>query len=277
MTYGEAILYGAVQGVAEYLPISSSAHLILLPRFLGEASYGLAFDVFLHVGTLLATLIYFWKDWRAIFATMPVIGGWFRGKTAEGHTAPWAQTLDWKLIAVATVPALIAGAVFHKWISTVLRGNLVLIITLVLGGIALFLADHFCKQKKDLGKATMKDALLVGLIQCFALIPGISRSGSTMTGGRLLGFDRGAAARFSFLISAPITAAAVIFELRHWDELLQSAIGAGPLIAAGLSSFVFGMLTIGGLLRVLRTFGFLSFAAYRVLLALVIFQVLGIN
>lgn len=277
MTYWEALLYGAVQGVAEYLPISSSAHLILLPRFLGGESYGLSFDVFLHLGTLFATLIYFWKDWLGILATVPGLERFIPArKILADRETPWSGVVDWKLIVVATIPALIAGALFHDIIATVLRGNAVVVTTLIIGGIALFGVDRFCPQRKTLKKATMKDALLIGLFQCLALIPGVSRAGSTMTGGRALGFERGAAARFSFLISAPITAAAVVFELRNWRELLEEGIGLGPLLAAGLGSFVFGILAIGGLLRILRHFSFLTFAIYRVVLAFVVLSVLGV-
>jgi len=262
MTYGEAILYGAVQGVTEYLPISSSAHLILLPKFLGTDDPGLTFDVFLHLGTLVATLLYFRREWFSIFA------GVFK--------KPVPGSVQWKWIGIATVPALAAGAVFHGAVETSLRGNLVQMIALTLGGILLWAVDRFMPIRKELRSMGVREALGIGLMQCLALIPGMSRSGMTMTGGRLCGLDRPSAARFSFLISAPITGAALVFELRHWRELLESAVGVGPLLCAGVSSFVFGWLAIGGLLKLLKHFGFGSFAIYRVALAVVIYAVLGI-
>lgn len=252
MSLFEAILYGAVQGITEYLPVSSSAHLILLPHFLGTADPGLAFDVFLHLGTLLATLTYFRRDWWSI---------------ARGET-------PWKPIAVATIPALAMGALLHKHVETVFRGPAVLVATLSLGGLVLFLADHFRPRERTLASLSLRDALWVGVGQCFSLVPGVSRSGSTITAGRLLGFDRAAAARFSFLLSAPITGAAVVFELRKWGELANGPVGGEALLAAGLSSFLFGMLAIGGLLRLMRRFGYLSFAVYRVALALVVWRFL---
>lgn len=273
MTYTEAMIYGAVQGVTEYLPISSSAHLILLPKFLRTQDPGLTFDVFLHMGTLLATLIYFWREWRDILFTLPGFEKY--GMARQG----WPQSeplVSWKLIVVATLPALAAGALFHDWVETVLRGNQVLASTLVAGGILLVLADAICARRRSLGSARVSDALWIGIAQCFALMPGMSRSGSTIIGGRLLGFDRSSAAKFSFLISAPVTAAAVVFELRNWDRLFDGTIALGPLLVAGFSSFVFGCLAIGGLLRLLKRFGFLSFAVYRLALALTIFQVLGV-
>lgn len=263
MTYWEALLYGAIQGITEYLPISSSAHLILLPKFLGERDPGLTFDVFLHLGTLLATLSFFWRDWRGVFLTLKP------GPVPQGF-------VSWKLIAVATVPALIAGALLHDWVETSFRGNPVLVTTLSLGGLLLFLVDHFRTRERQIDSLTIKDAILIGLAQCCALVPGISRSGSTITAGRALKFDRAAAARFSFLISAPITGAALVFELRNWGELFGGPVGAGPLVVAGFSSFFFGMLTIGGLLKMMRRFGYLTFAVYRVMLAITIWQVLGL-
>ena len=270
MTYFEAFLYGAVQGVTEYLPISSSAHLILLPKFLGTKDPGLTFDVFLHLGTLMSTLLYFWSDWRKIIAGVPGIGPAFGKPGKKGETLPWTY------IVIGTIPALVAGAGLHHWVETAFRGNAVLVTTLVVGGLALLAADQFVPAKRTLGQAKLKDAVWIGLAQCLALIPGMSRSGSTMMGGRLLGFDRASAARFSFLLSAPVTAAALVFELRNWGEVTSSGVGSGQLALAGLSSFVFGCLAIGGLLRLIRRFGYLSFAVYRVLLAVTIWQVLGI-
>lgn len=269
MTYAEAILYGAVQGITEYLPISSSAHLILLPKFLGESDPGLTFDVFLHLGTLLATLSYFWREWWNILKTFP------RG-IGKSPESGGQGSVHWIHIAVATVPALIAGAVLHSWVETIFRGNAVLMTTLVVGGVLLYGCDRAFPEYRSIGSVRVRDALWIGIAQCFALVPGISRSGSTMTGGRILGMDRASAARFSFLISGPITAAALAYELRNWQELAQDPGSYGPLFVACASSFVFGCLAIGGLLRLLRRFGYLSFAVYRVALAFTIWQVLGV-
>lgn len=257
----EALLYGAVQGVSEYLPISSSAHLILLPKFLQVQDPGLAFDVFLHLGTVLATIVYFWSDWKKI------IFGFFRPSQDD-------SVVNWKLLVIATIPAVIVGILVRDLASTVFRDQRILVWTLSFGGLALFLADHFFKKDRLLREIGWKDALIVGIAQCFALVPGVSRSGATITGGRLIGLDRGAAARFSFLMSGPITAGAVVFEMRHWDELVSGPVGLEALLIAGGSSFLFGLLAIGGLLRMLRRFGYLSFAIYRVGLAIVVWQIL---
>jgi undecaprenyl-diphosphatase len=275
MTYGEAILFGALQGLTEYLPVSSSAHLILLPRFLETRDPGLAFDVFLHAGTLASTLVYYWRDWKELFAGLPGIGRWFE-RRAVGRGAEALPRNFWKWIVLGTVPALLAGALLHRLAEEQLRGNAVLASTLALGGILLWAADRFAGGKRPIQQLNWKTALGVGLAQCLALVPGMSRSGSTMMGGRLLGLDRAAAAKFSFLLSAPITAAALVFELRKWNEVVADLNGVGPLVAGALSAFLFGWFAIDGLLRVVRRFGYASFAVYRVALAAVIWAVLGV-
>jgi len=287
-----ALVLGLVQGLTEYLPVSSSAHLILAPRFLGVADPGLAFDVFLHLGTLAATLIYFRSDWLMVFRSLPVRA--FFGAPLSprlwlgdaqplngGQTPLWlalngGQTPLWLAIALGTLPALAVGSLAHSWIESSRRGNALLATTLTLGGLALYFADRFGPRARELKDLKLRDALWVGTIQCLALVPGVSRSGSTLIAGRLLGFDRASAARFSFLLSAPVTAAALLFELRKFNELLASVSGFTPLLVGALAAFVSGWLAIDGLLRLLRRFGFLSFAIYRVVLAAVILKVLGV-
>lgn len=262
MTYWEALLYGAVQGVTEYLPISSSAHLILLPKFLGTQELGLTFDVFLHVGTALATVSYFWRDWWRILR--------FGLRSPQEQIGrPGQVSLVWLIIA--TIPALIAGAGLHRWIESVLRGPQILMVTLAVGGVLLWSVDRWARRARHSDQVGVKDAVAMGIAQCFALVPGMSRSGSTMIGARLLGFDRASAARLSFLMSAPVTFAAIVYELRNWQVLVtDTSVGMGPILVAGFSSFVFGLLAIGGLLKMLRSFGFFSFMIYRVALAAVI-------
>jgi len=277
MSYFEALLYGLIQGLTEYLPISSSAHLILLPRFLGEKDPGLAFDVFLHLGTLFATLAYFWRDWLGVLDTVPGLPASVKDfcKTyALDHGRPLSPDLvrvQWQWIVIATVPALFAGALFHHTAETVFRGVYVIMCTQVIGGVLLYVSDHFFRRDRALGTLGNKGALWIGVIQCLALIPGMSRSGMTIVAGRVIGLDRVAAARFSFLISGPVTLAAIVFELRKWPELLSGPVGALPLLIAGVASFVFGLIAIGGLLKLVRNFGYLSFAIYRVALAIVIY------
>ena len=270
LSYPHAVLFGAIQGVTEYLPVSSSAHLILLPKFLGIHDPGLVFDVFLHLGTLLATILYFRREWWSLIRTFPVFKGRPGSRVGEGETS-------WELVVLATLPALAVAAVGRHWIESHLRTNAVQAGALAFGGILLFVADRFGKRTHALGTIDSRLALGVGFAQCLALIPGMSRSGSTMLGARLMGVERSSAAKFSFLISTPITAAAVVFELRHWKELVAGvgAEGVGPALVAALASFGFGWLAIDSLLKLLRRFGFGVFAIYRVILAVVVIWVLG--
>ncbi len=258
MSLLEAILYGLVQGITEYLPISSSAHLVLLPKFLGTQDPGLTFDVFLHIGTLAATVLYFRGDWVAMI----------KRNSWNFHE------VNLFTIGVATFPALAVGALLHSQIETVFRGTAVVASALAVGGLALFALDKWMPASRSLGEFRFRDALVVGFVQCLALVPGVSRSGSTIMAGRLLKFDRVSAARFSFLISAPVTAAAIAYEMLKWRELVESTVGVSALIAATISSFVFGWLAIDFLLKLVKRFSFFGFAVYRVVLAVVIFRVL---
>lgn len=263
MGFAEAVLYGLVQGVTEYLPVSSSAHLILLPKFLGHEDPGIVFDVFLHLGTLCATLLYFWKDWWDLLRPDRMRANLTK---KQGVAVP--------LLVVATLPAVIAGLVFHHEAETIFRGEGVIVVTLVLGGIFLYLADRFATRARPIEEVTWKDALGVGLFQCISLIPGISRSGSTMMGGRIFGLERAASARLSFLMSAPITAGAILFELKkNGSELFTSGISMPVLFVAFFSTFFFGMVSIGFLMNLLKRFGFLSFTIYRIALAAVVYFV----
>jgi len=260
----EAVLYGFIQGTTEYLPVSSSAHLILLPKFLGNEDPGLAFDVFLHLGTLFATLIYFWKDWVALLRP----DHWRRNLAKR-------DGISIATLVVATIPAVLAGLLLQHWADTIFRGEGVVVVTLTIGALLLYFSDRFAKSTRSLEGARFRDALLVGLFQCLALVPGMSRSGSTMAGARLAGFSRASAAHFSFLMSAPITAGAILFEMKKAGAELFTAgtIPMSSFVIAFFSTFIFGMLSIGFLLRFLKKVGFLSFAIYRVALSLLVYFV----
>ncbi len=264
MSYFEALLYGFTQGVTEYLPVSSSAHLILLPHFLKIEDPGLAFDVFLHLGTLLATLLYFRRDWMELLNPSRLSANL---KKTNG--------VGLLTIGLATIPALVFGALLHSKIETVFRGIGVIIFTQVIGGVLLYGVDLIRSNTRALGELSLKDSIVVGLFQCLSLVPGMSRSGSTMTGARFMGFDRTSAARFSFLMSAPITLAAVGYELlKNGHTLFESSgIPIGVLLTAGVSTFVFAWLSIDFLLRWIGRAGFFAFGVYRVGLALFLYFV----
>ncbi|MBU6375074.1 MAG: undecaprenyl-diphosphate phosphatase [Bdellovibrionales bacterium] len=269
MTFFEAFLYGAVQGLTEYLPVSSSAHLALLPRFLGKADPGLSFDVFLHAGTLGSTLIYFRKEWMGLL---------------RSFLKPEGQRIVWNVI-FATLPALVVGGLFSDWIGIHLRGPRLIASALILGGVLLYLSDRYSRGVRSWTEMRRLDAWAVGFFQCLAFIPGMSRSGSTIMGARFLGLSREAAARFSFFVSAPVTAAALASELRHWDKIMQSVSTASSvgttahawlILATGaLSAFVFGWIAISGLIRLVSRTGFAAFAVYRIVLAAIVLLYLG--
>ncbi len=265
MGHFEALIYGLVQGATEYLPVSSSAHLLLLPSILGQKDPGLAFDVFLHLGTLLATAVYFFKDWLLILKN-PMPGD--RQKSPIPH-------LSWAHLIVGTIPAVIAGLLLNHWIQDHTRSLVVLWVTLPVFGVLLWWVDRVRPMERSMKDASLKDMLIIGCMQSLALVPGVSRSGSTITASRFLGFNRAESARISFLLSLPVTLGAIVFEARHWHELVESANGLGSLLIAGASALVFGGLAIHLLIKWVSKTSFAIFAVYRVIAGIVIAVVFG--
>ncbi len=270
MILGEAALFGAVQGLAEFLPISSSGHLLLL-HSITHFSVGddLTFDVALHLGTLLALLAYFWHDlWR-------LVRSWFRNFGRWQMSDP-DQRLAWWLL-IATIPGAIAGALLESAAESTFRQPALVALTLIGAGIVLWLADRFGRSDRALDRITWWQALLVGLAQMFAVVPGISRSGVTITAGRWLGFDRPSAARFSFLLATPITAGAVLkklFELRH--ESLTSDQRLAFIVGAAVAAIV-GYVVIRALLRFLSRHSYAWFTAYRIVLGLTVLAIVWLH
>lgn len=261
MDVAQAIWLALLQGLTEFLPISSSAHLILLPVFVGWEDQGLAFDVAVHVGTLVAVITYFRKDIACLFLH------WC--KSLSGGQATANSRLAWYVIW-GTVPVGIAGLLLNHTVETVLRSPLVIAAATVVFGLLLWLADQTGRRVRDLDAMTLKDGLIIGLFQVLALIPGTSRSGITMTGGLFLGLNRTAAARFSFLLSIPVITLAGGLKLL---ELLGSdipvewlPIGIGVALSS-LSAFV----CIALFLKVLERIGMLPFVLYRLALGAVLF------
>ena len=258
MNVFQALVLGIVQGLSEFLPISSSAHLSLVPFIFGWQDPGLAFDVALHLGTLAAVLWYFRQQWVDL-----TVAGWkiIATRRIEGDN-------QWRVvcIVIATIPGAIGGLLLQDYAETVFRNPLITACTLIVLGVLLWAADRFAPQLRTLREVRWIDALLIGLAQVCALIPGVSRSGSTMTAGRALGFDRTSAATFSFLMSMPITAAAAVVKV---PEALREGITA-PLIVGIIASGVSGWLAISVLLKFVSSKSFGVFAVYRVLLGLLI-------
>jgi undecaprenyl-diphosphatase len=265
----QAVLIGILQGLTEFIPISSSAHLELAPWIAGWDQNGLisslAFDVFLHLGTLAALIGYFWRDWvrlaRAFFASL-----------RERRIGPDPERrLAWLLI-LATVPAAIIGFVGEDYINSVLHGGsdgirLAIAGFMVIGAIGLWLADRLGSRRHELSSMRPASALTIGFSQALALLPGISRSGATITAGLALGLKREAAARFSFLLATPITLGAGLYGSRHL--LTESHTGAEWLAIAGgfIAAAVAGMLAISFLLAWLRTRSVAIFSIYRFVFA----------
>lgn len=264
MTWLQAIVLAIVQGLTEFLPISSSGHLVLVPFFAGWTDQGLAFDVAVHFGSLLAVAIYFRRDLALL------IGGGVRVLTRRRIDDTWSRLAFG--IALGTVPAALAGLTFAGWIEDNLRSPNVVVLTLAFYGIAMALADRFGRRERTVDGVTVRDALLIGVAQALALIPGTSRSGVTITAGRLLGLHRTDAARFSFLLSAPVillaTGHSLLSMLLSGEPVAWLMMGVSALVAA-----VVAYVCIDLMMRFVSRIGLLPFAIYRLLLAGVIVYV----
>lgn len=253
-----AAVLGALQGFAEVLPISSSAHLILVPWLLDWPESGLIFDVALHLGTFLALALYFWRD------IIELAVSFFDALAARRLNTP-ARRLPFLIIA-ATVPAAVVGKLFEDRIEATFRSNPLLISTiLILFGLLLGVADYFGRKRLILDEIKPAGALAIGLMQCLALIPGVSRSGITITAGLMLGFTRESAARFSFLISLPIVAGAALLKSVY---LFTHGIPPGeglPMLVGIAVSAVTGYISVAFLLRFVQKQSLSPFVWYRVI------------
>jgi undecaprenyl-diphosphatase len=262
MTILQAALLGLVQGFAEMLPISSSAHLVLTPWILGFTDPGLAFDVALHVGTLVAVLGYFWRDWVDMAASLVKLA-------QERVVTSQSQKLA-VLLLIASVPGAIFGFLLNDYAETVFRNPLLVASALVVMGVVLWYADHHDKGDKDISQISRPDSFKIGLAQALAIIPGVSRSGATMTMGLFLGINRSDVAKFSFMMSAPIIAGAAILKIGDISaEMLTSSVFWVGMAAAAASS----LFAIGFLLRFIRKHHFDIFVYYRFVLAALIVTV----
>ncbi|WP_417529783.1 undecaprenyl-diphosphate phosphatase [Marinobacter lipolyticus] len=254
------IALAVIQGLTEFLPISSSAHLILPSQILGWPDQGLAFDVAVHVGTLAAVMWYFRREVYRL--TVAWVGDTARGRIGEDSGLAWA-------VIVGTIPAGLAGLLLNDFIETELRSGLVIAATTVGFGLVLWWSDAVGRRSRDLPALTIKDAIVVGLAQALALIPGTSRSGITITAALFLGLKREAAARFSFLLSIPLILAAGLLKTL---ELVEqggatdwAAIWLGTLV-----SFVSAVICIHLFLKFLERLGMMPFVIYRLLLGLLL-------
>jgi len=284
VTVWQAIVLGVVQGLTEFLPVSSSAHLLVVPWLLGWESPGLAFDAALHLGTLAAVVVYFWRDLLAMALALPRAIRRPRMILRSDDPADVMPRLA-LLIALGTVPGLVAGllgeeaidAVYHP--SGVAPDAVIVAIATAMIALALLLlaAERMARHVRMMDSLKLPDALIIGLAQALALIPGVSRSGATITAGLFRGLTRVDAARFSFLLGVPIVAAAGANGLL---ETLTSGLGAGQLgvFAVGLAaSALAGFAAIWGLLRYLQRASTVVFIVYRIVLGVVLIAVVAVR
>jgi undecaprenyl-diphosphatase len=264
MTTLQVIILAIVQGLTEFLPISSSGHLVLVPHFFDWTDQGLAFDVAVHFGSLIAVMLFFRKDiFGLLRGGVQVLGG--NVQTVESRLALG--------IALGTVPAALAGLLFVDWIEANLRSPFVIIFTLSGYGLLMIVADRWGKRERDITSMTVRDAVLIGVAQALALIPGTSRSGITITAARFMGFERQDAARFSFLLAVPVILLATGYSLLG---LLsgEAAVAWGQLATGVAVSAIVAYLSIEFFMRFVSRIGLLPFAVYRLILAVVIVYVL---
>lgn len=259
MLLWQSILLGIVQGLGEFLPISSSAHLVIVPWLFNFEDPGLTFDIALHFGTLIAIILYFYKDWirliKAAFTSIP--------KKRMNYSPD--EKLFWYLV-FASIPGALIGYLFEKHAETTFRSPLLIALMMSVMGILLLVIDQRSKKKKDLHEVSFLNAFLIGLSQAAAIIPGVSRSGVTITTGLGMGLTRTAAARFSFLLATPIIAGATLLKAKsfiHAGLNTESAIGIAV-------SALFGLLSIKFMLSYLQKQSYRVFVIYRFLFSIVV-------
>lgn len=253
------IILGIVQGIGEFLPISSSAHLILVPYLLGWGESSIAFDIALHFGTLLAVLAVFFRDWWDLFigACQKVV----HGKDSFNNRMFW-------YLVIATIPGALLGFLLDDLVEGVFRKQIWLIAAaLAIMGVLIFLGDRWAdkhyKTETDFKHITLKQAALIGLSQALAIIPGFSRSGTTILTARLMGLSKTAATKFTFLLSVPIIAGATVLKVTDLEISTEVIVGI-------ITSFVVGLFTIKFLLNYIKNHDFSVFAIYRVIFAVII-------
>jgi undecaprenyl-diphosphatase len=264
VTAARALVLGVLQGLGEFLPISSSGHLIVVPWLLGWGDSGLAFDVALHLGTLAAVAFAFWRDWLRLLAAG------FRGVRSGRLLAdPDGRLLVY--LALATVPGAMAGLVLDEWAETVFRSPGLVALMMAAIGFVLWAADRKAMPGEDDKGISLRDALLIGLAQAVAIVPGTSRSGVTISMALFLGHRRESAARFSFMLALPITLGAAIFKV---PDLLRGGAEAAPVLVGMAAAAVSGLAAIRLLLAYVRTRTYRPFVFYRLAFAIVVWVLL---
>ncbi|MFD7500931.1 undecaprenyl-diphosphate phosphatase [Streptomyces sp. NPDC059850] len=279
MSWFESFILGLVQGLTEFLPISSSAHLRLTAAFAGWNDPGPAFTAITQIGTELAVLIYFRKDIARI------VSAWFRSLFNKERRGDHDAQMGW-LVIVGSIPIGVLGLTLQDAIEGPFRDLRLIATTLVVMGVVLGFADRLAardetggkhrvaKQRKSLQELSVRDGLIFGICQAMALVPGVSRSGATISGGLLMGYTREAAARYSFLLAVPAVLASGLFELKDASE---GHTEWGPTLFATVIAFVVGYAVIAWFMKFISTKSFMPFVIYRILLGLLLFALIGFD
>jgi undecaprenyl-diphosphatase len=272
--YLEAIVLGLIQGLTEFLPISSSAHLRILPDLFGWGDPGAAFTAIIQIGTEVAVLVYFAKDiWRIAVA-------WLRSLVQPAWRGHEDARMGWYVI-LGSLPIVVLGVLLKDVIEKDFRSLWIIGMTLIVGGVVLGIADRVGGTTRGTHSLTLPHALAYGAAQSLALIPGVSRSGATISMGRFLGYDREAATRFAFLLAIPAVIGAGVFELldviqcKPGSETCANAYGGGPTLVATIVSFVVGLSVIAWLLRYVTTRSYTPFVIYRIAFGVLTLALVG--
>jgi undecaprenyl-diphosphatase len=269
----EAALLGLVQGLTEFLPISSSAHLRIVGSFLPNASDpGAAFTAITQLGTETAVIVYFWRD------IVRIVRAWFGSLTGKVERSNPDARMGW-LVILGSLPIIILGLLFQDQIESVLRSMWIVATMLIVFGMILAVADAIGRQDRDLTQLSYKHGILYGFAQAMALIPGVSRSGGTITAGLLMGYTREAAARYSFLLAIPAVFGSGLYQLYKTvsNEGLAGPYGLPETALATVIAFVVGYVIIGWFLKFVSTRSYRLFVWYRILLGLALYVLLGFN
>jgi undecaprenyl-diphosphatase len=262
MTFLQSIILGLVQGLTEFIPVSSSGHLVIVRQFMSLPDGGLAFDAVLQLATACAVLVYFWKDIRSLVTTCV--------KYVSKKAITASESLMIKAMITGTVPAVVVGVLLESYMETVFRSIFVVVTTLILGSVLMYLAEWYAKQKGYDESLTPYKALTVGFFQCLALLPGMSRSGATISGGLLAGLNRETATRFSFLLSFPILFGT---GFKKFGEILKSSYTLHDylLLATGsITAFIVGFAAIHFLITYLKKNTMHVFIWYRIALVIIL-------
>ncbi len=268
MSAFQAIVLGIVQGLTEFLPISSTAHLRIIPAFFGWEDPGAAFTAVIQLGTMAAVVLHFWNDLWSIASA------WLASLRDKSRRGELNARLGW-YIGLGTIPIVIVGYLLRDQIETGGRNLALIGVALIVGGLGLWLAEIVGKRRRALAEINATDAAVIGVAQTLALIPGFSRSGSTIGAGLFVNFDRVSAARYSFLLSVPAVVLSGLFEARKIGD--PGGAGVGPTIIATVLAFVVGYWSISFLLRYLSRQSLAIFIVYRIVLGAVVLVLFATN